>query len=202
MYLVVSLGNPGVKYDQTRHNAGFIVMGELAAIYNLKFKNMPKFQAYVAAASISPPCQAGVRGGKTSDNKVIFAMPLTYMNNSGLAVSRLANFHKISHVDIIVIHDELDLPLGKMRVSFGASSGGHNGVESIIRELGTKDFIRLRIGAGNAISQSRKIPSEKFVLQKFTPAEQKNFTSNLPLCAKAVGVILKEGYEKAMAEFN
>ncbi|OGF20293.1 hypothetical protein A2Y83_01920 [Candidatus Falkowbacteria bacterium RBG_13_39_14] len=211
MYLVIALGNPGVRYALTRHNAGFIAMDELADIYNLKFKNTPKFQAYAASASpplqresasASPHLQGGDREGKTADGKIIFAMPLTYMNESGITVSRIANFHKIFPKNIIVIHDELDLPLGKIRVSFGASAGGHNGVLSIIRELGTKNFIRLRIGIGNEISEARKIPSEKFVLQKFTPAEQKIFTSNLSLYTKAVYTILKEGHEKAMAEFN
>ncbi|MFH1030348.1 MAG: aminoacyl-tRNA hydrolase [bacterium] len=189
MFLVVALGNPDSKYALTRHNAGFVVMEELVKMYNLKFKNMPKFQAYVAEKN-------------TDDEKVIFAMPLTYMNNSGLAVSRLAKFYKINSENIIVIHDELDLPLGKIRISFDASSGGHNGVESIIHELGTKNFVRVRTGIANELSKSREIPSEKFVLQKFSPAEQKIFTSNLPKYTETIDMILKEGYEKAMAQFN
>ncbi|MFH0853975.1 MAG: aminoacyl-tRNA hydrolase [bacterium] len=189
MRLIAGLGNPGIKYNLTRHNTGFFVIEELAKIYNLNFKNEPKFQSYTTEAKID-------------NKKIIFSMPLTYMNNSGMSVSRLAKFYKISFENIIVIHDDIDLPFGKIRISFGASSGGHNGVESIIRDLGTKDFIRLRIGIGNEISQSRKILVEKFVLQKFLDNEKKLFSAELPRYVETINFILKNGYKKAMEKFN
>lgn len=189
MFLIVGLGNPGNKYTKTRHNVGFLVVSALAEKYGLKFKNQPKFQSYIAE-------------GGLQEEKVILAMPMTYMNNSGLAVSSLAQFYKIKIENIIVIHDEIDLPLGKMRVSFGASSGGHNGVASIIRDLGRKNFIRLRIGIGNELSMSRKVPSEKFVLQNFSRDEIKIISAEMEKYIEVVEMILKDGYEKAMEEFN
>jgi len=189
MYLITGLGNPGIKYEKTRHNVGFDVIGEIIDKYNLKLKNYPKFQSYIAETQLS-------------NEKIILAMPLTYMNNSGLAVSRLSNFYKLPPENIIVIHDDIDLPFGKMRISFSSSAGGHNGVSSIIESLGTKKFIRVRVGIANEILNSQKIPAEKFVLQKFSIDETKSLSNKMPKYAEAVELIVKEGYEKAMALFN
>lgn len=189
MFLIVGLGNPGVKYAKTRHNVGFFIVEEMIEKYGFKFKNQPKFQSYVAEGNID-------------EKKCVLAAPMTYMNNSGLAVSRLAQFYKIAAEKIIVIHDEIDLPLGKIRVSFNSSSGGHNGVESIIRDLGTKNFVRLRIGIGKELSVLRKILAEKFVLQNFSAEEIKLFSGEMGKYIEAVEMIVKEGYEKAMTAFN
>lgn len=189
MFLIVGLGNPGVKYARTRHNAGFLVIDALAEKRGLTFKNQPKFQSHLAEGNID-------------EEKCVLAAPMTYMNNSGLAVSRLVKFYKIKPEDIIVIHDEIDLPLGKIRVSFNSSSGGHNGVESIICDLGTKNFVRLRIGIGSELSVSRKILAEKFVLQNFSAEEVKLFSSDIGRYVEAVEMILKDGYEKASSKFN
>jgi len=189
MYLITGLGNPGIKYEKTRHNAGFDVIGEIVDKYNLKLKNYPKFQSYIAETKIA-------------NEKIILAMPLTYMNNSGLAVSRLSNFYKLNPENIIVIHDDIDLPFGKIRISFSSSDGGHNGVTSIIASLGTKNFIRVRIGIGNEISNAQKIPLEKFVLQKFSTNELKSLSDEMPKYAEAVELIVEKGREKAMTVFN
>ncbi|MFC1613214.1 aminoacyl-tRNA hydrolase, partial [Patescibacteria group bacterium] len=108
MYLIIGLGNPGINYEKTRHNVGFAVIGEIIDKYNLKLKNYPKFQSYIAKTEIA-------------DQKIILAMPLTYMNNSGLAVSRLANFYKLNPENIIIIHDDIDLPFRKIRINFNSS---------------------------------------------------------------------------------
>jgi len=189
MYLIAGLGNPGIKYEKTRHNAGEIIVSEMADKYGLKFKNYPKFQSYITE-------------GKIGDVKVILALPLTYMNNSGLAVSRLANFYKIDFKNIIIVHDEIDLPLCKMRVSAFSSAGGHNGVGSIIKDLGTKDFIRLRIGIGNKISEERKLPAEKFVLHNFSKEELKLILSDKDKYIEAIETVVVKGYEMAMDKFN
>ncbi len=189
MFLIVGLGNPGVKYAKTRHNAGFLVIDALAEKHGLTLKNRPKFQSHLVEGNID-------------GEKSVLAAPMTYMNNSGLAVSRLAQFYKITPEEIIVVHDEIDLSFGKIRVSFNSSSGGHNGVQSIIDLLGVKNFIRARIGIGNDLSASRKIPAEKFVLQNFSAEEMKLFSSEIGIYVEAVEMILKDGCEKAMGDFN
>lgn len=189
MFLIVGLGNPDMKYAKTRHNAGFIVIEALAEKYELTFKNQPKFQSHLAEGTID-------------EEKCVFAMPMTYMNNSGLAVSRIAQFYKITSEKIIVIQDDIDLPFGKIRVSFNASSGGHNGIKSIISSLGTQGFIRLRIGIRNELIDEKKIPADKFVLQNFSKEEVKNMAEDMNTYIEAVEMILREGYERAMGEFN
>lgn len=189
MFLIVGLGNPGMKYIKTRHNAGFLVVSEITEKYGLKFKNMPKFQAYAAE-------------GLLGEEKAILAMPMTYMNNSGISVSRLAQFYKIAPSNIIIIHDDIDLPVGKLRISFDASSGGHNGIKSIISSLGTQKFIRLRIGIRNELAEEKNISAEKFVLQNFSRDEIKIISDGMEKYISAAEMILKEGYKKAMGEFN
>ncbi len=173
MILIVGLGNPGVRYAKTRHNAGFIIIEALAEKYGLKFKNMPKFQAHIAEGYVPPLCQGGkpplappCKGG---ENKVIFALPMTFMNNSGLAVLRISQFYKIAPSEILVIHDDVDLPFGKLRVSFNSSSGGHNGIKSIISSLGTQKFIRLRVGIRNQLADEKKNFFGKICFAEFFP---------------------------------
>lgn len=189
MFLIVGLGNPEEKYKLTRHNVGFIVLEGLAEKYNLSFKNQPKFKAYLAK-------------GLVGDKEILSAIPLTYMNNSGAVVGSIAKFFKIRAENIVIIHDDLDLPFSKLRIRFGASFGGHKGIESIIQALGTKKFIRLRIGIGNELSASKKITSEKFVLQNFSLEELKYIENGKTRYAEIVETILTEGCEKAMNKFN
>lgn len=189
MFLIIGLGNPGIKYKKTRHNVGFVIMEALAEKYGLNFKNQPKFQSHLAEGNIG-------------EAKCVLAMPITYMNNSGLAVSRLSQFYKIEPDKIIIVHDDIDLPFGKIRVSFNSSSGGHNGIKSIIDLMGTKKFIRLKIGIRNDLMEERKIPADKFVLQNFTKQEAKNISDGTNKCIEVMETVVKEGYEKAMAKFN
>jgi peptidyl-tRNA hydrolase, PTH1 family len=158
MKLIVGLGNPGKKYDDTRHNFGFMIVKEFGPFIFDK-----TFNALI---------------NKTTD--VIFAMPQTFMNESGVAVQKITAFFKIEPDDIWVIHDDIDLPLGEVRMSQGQSSAGHKGVESIIASLSTKDFHRLRLGIMN--DTKGLIPTEKFVLQNFTDAEK-------PIIAKTINTV-------------
>jgi len=153
MKLIIGLGNPGKKYEKTRHNIGFRIINEVAD--NFKFEK--KFNAEFSESGT----------GKT---KLIFAKPQTFMNNSGVAVAAIAKFHKIKPENIIVIHDEMDLNFGKIKLSFGSRSAGHNGVQSIIDSLGANEFYRIRVGIG---PRPEKIPTEKYVLQKFSALEEK-----------------------------
>ncbi len=131
--LIVGLGNPGTKYEQTRHNAGFWFLDQLAAKNNVSFKSEKRY--------FGDYCNA-ILGGK----EVKLLKPMTFMNRSGQGVAALANFFKIPVENILVAHDELDFPAGKIRLKKGGGHGGHNGLRDIIAQLGSKDFLRLRIG--------------------------------------------------------
>lgn len=161
-YLVVGLGNPGKEYEKTRHNLGFLVMNAL-------IKKLD-------ASKVNTQVQAGFWKAWIHNNQteILLIEPATYMNKSGQAVSP---FLKLNHIPekhlkehLIVIHDDLDLPLGKIRISQNASAGGHNGVKSIIEALGTKDFTRVRIGIGRPVVDQ---PIDEYVLSRFSAEEKK-----------------------------
>ncbi|WP_435628229.1 aminoacyl-tRNA hydrolase [Candidatus Ferrigenium straubiae] len=134
--LIVGLGNPGREYETTRHNAGYWWVDELARLKNLNFKNEPKFHGLMAR-------------GQLHDHEMLLLKPQTFMNVSGRSVGALAQFYKIAPAEILVVHDELDLPPGVARLKLGGGHGGHNGLKDIIAHLGTKDFWRLRLGIGH-----------------------------------------------------
>jgi peptidyl-tRNA hydrolase, PTH1 family len=202
MKLIVGLGNPGEKHEKTRHNLGFMVVDTLFKDYSsakASFREEKKFQSQMAEFSWQPKKNAG--------EKVILAKPLTYMNNSGLAVLLLVKFYKIDPSDIWIIHDEVDLPLGAMKIRFGGSSAGHKGVESIIESLKTDKFWRFRLGIGE---QKSKLSNQKskvraiddFVLGVFAESERGKAREIIKKGAKAVEDGLEEGLEKAMNRFN
>lgn len=181
MKLVVGLGNPGGKYIGIRHNLGFEVLNELAKKFNLvDWSKEEKFKSEL----IKTP-------------ELILARPQTYMNNSGMAVKLLASFYKIAPEDIIIVHDELDLSLGKIKVRIGGAAAGHHGVESIINTLGTDQFIRVRLGIGPAVGVV-----EKFVLQPFTPREKPQVKHMIKQAIKALDLLLEKGLEKAQNQYN
>jgi len=153
MKLIIGLGNPGEEYKKTRHNAGFLALDKLATTniqYSI-FNIQSKFNAEISERIIN-------------NEKVILAKPQTFMNNSGHAVKAIVDYYKIDLENIIVIHDDLDIPLGEYKISKNKNSGGHKGVQSIIDYLGTKDFTRIRIGI---MTENKKTPTEKFVLERF-----------------------------------
>lgn len=191
MYLIVGLGNPSEKFQNTRHNLGF----ESIDLFRKKegfgeWETQDKFKAEV------------IKYGE-----IILMRPLTFMNLSGLAVSKIANFYKISPAEIIVIHDELDLPVGHIKIRIGGSDAGHHGIESIIKELGTEMFIRLRLGIGNwhAISGEHKhaaFNAEKYVVDYFLPGENSKVKALLKRSVKAIEAIINQGIEKAQNQYN
>jgi len=153
--LIIGLGNPGEKYSNTRHNFGFNVIDKLVDELKLDDKlSNKKYQLWI---------------WRTESEKIILLQPLTYMNNSGEAVVELMHFYKINPDEILAIHDDLDLPLGSIRLRVGGSSGGHNGVESIIQHIGTDDFKRVRLGINRPPTN---IPAEDYVLQPFPESDQ------------------------------
>lgn len=181
MKLIIGLGNPGEKYVGVRHNLGFEVMDELAKKFNLvEWSNEEKFKSEL----IKTP-------------ELILVKPQTYMNNSGLAVKLLANYYKIAAEDIIIIHDELDLSLGKIKVRQGGAAAGHHGVESIIIALGTDQFIRVRLGIG----PGRGVV-EKFVLETFEHSEKHQVKHMIKQALKAIDLLLEKGLEKAQNQYN
>ncbi len=188
MFLIVGLGNPGEKYQNTPHNIGFEAIDELTA--NFQFPCL-RGQA-VFSAKISK--------GKFADKKVILAKPQTFMNLSGKAVSKTAKFYKIKNQNLVIIHDDIDLPLGRIRIIKNRGPAGHKGAQSIINELGTKNFIRIRLG----ICPKEKKPRnpERFVLQKFNKEEEKIAKQIIKKTAAAIEVFLKEGLEKTMSIYN
>ena len=169
MKLIVGLGNPGIKYKKTRHNLGFLVADFLAG--NDKWKESKKANCFYLKKQIN-------------SEEVELIKPLTFMNNSGIVVKSIMDYYKISAENIIVIHDDIDLPLGEIKIQQDRSSAGHKGVQSIINCLGTKDFIRIRLGIKPVDLDT--FDTEKFVLQKFTKQEEKIIQETIK---KAAGLI-------------
>jgi PTH1 family peptidyl-tRNA hydrolase len=197
MKLIVGLGNPGEKYEKTRHNLGFLVveafLKNISSVKNTKWEYSAKFKAEIANFEI----------GK---DKIIIAKPLTYMNKSGIAVKAISSFYKIKPNDIFVVYDELDLPLGAMKIRLGGSAAGHHGVESIIESLGDDKFYRFRLGIGYAKNHSEiakhRIKADQFVLDKFGAHEKGSLKHLIKRGADALELAIKDGVEKAMSRFN
>jgi PTH1 family peptidyl-tRNA hydrolase len=174
MKIIVALGNPGKDYENTRHNAGCMAADEIKRRYSFdSFRMEDKFESLVAAGQI---------GGE----KILLVKPQTFMNASGRAVSMILSFYKLHAEDLLVMHDDLDIPIGEMRVSFDSRSAGHRGVQSIIDCLGTQAFKRLRIGIK---MEGRVMPTEKFVLAAFTKGETEKLN---PVLEKIPTAIEKE----------
>ena len=188
MKLIVGLGNPGDEYSGTRHNLGFFQIDKLSSNENFtKWKLEKKFNAMLSL-------------GEIVNEKVILAKPQTFMNNSGIAVAKIANYYKISPSDIIVIQDDLDLPLGTLRISHNASSGGHKGIQSIIENIKSQEFIRLRIGISG--EKKEKIPAEDYVLERFSQNEKDVIDTDTNLLVETIETIISVGALEAMNEFN
>jgi len=188
--MIVGLGNPGPEHARNRHNVGFQVLELLARRHGLPLEKVQK-RARIAAGRITLP------DGR--DQRVVLARPMTYMNASGEAVGPLAKFYKIASHDIIVISDDLDLPLGRLRVRSGGGSGGQRGVQSIISHLGTDVFARLRIGIGRPPGS---MDPAAYVLQDFTSAEEEQMTIARERAADAVLLWMAEGVMAAMNACN
>jgi peptidyl-tRNA hydrolase, PTH1 family len=185
--LIVGLGNPEPKYDQTRHNIGFMAVDALARAWQLNWAENRKFQGWFAEGAI-----AGV-------NKVKLLKPTTYMNRSGTAIRATIDWYKLPPESVLIIYDEMDLPLGKLRLRLSGSAGGHNGMKSAISHLGTQDFPRLRIGIGRSNENSDSI---SHVLGKLSASEIEIVNPTLDLVVKAVEASLNGGVEKAMNLYN
>ncbi len=185
MKLIVGLGNPGSKYLMTRHNLGFMVVDEVAEIHRIDISKK-KFGALVGE-------------GALSGTSVVLAKPQTFMNLSGRSVRELVDFYKAAPEDLVVIHDDLDLDPGIVRIKIGGGAGGHKGLKSIIESLGRPDFIRVRLGIGKPVSKER---TESYVLERFAPEELEQTADFVHLACDAVEELLRSSVTSAMNRFN
>jgi PTH1 family peptidyl-tRNA hydrolase len=185
--LIIGLGNPEKKYEKTRHNIGFEVVDYLAESWLFSWQKHQRFQG-LFTEGISP-----------QGNKIKLLKPLTYMNRSGQAVRAVLDWYKLPLESILVVYDDMDLPIGTIRLRLSGSAGGHNGIKSIISHLSGQNFPRFRIGIGKSNGKNEGI---SHVLGKFSTAEAKVMSEVLKITREAVEVSLKEGVEKAMSLYN
>jgi PTH1 family peptidyl-tRNA hydrolase len=184
-WLIVGLGNPGREYAGNRHNAGFMVADLLAGRLGARFSRHRKAVAEVAESRLGVGVDAP---------RLVLAKPLTYMNLSGGPVSGLAQFYKVPVDQIVAIHDELDIPYGALRLKVGGGEGGHNGLRSMSRSLGTKEYLRVRFGVGRP--PGRQDPAD-YVLSDFSTAERKELEFLVDRAADAVELVVQRGLEPA-----
>jgi len=193
-YILVALGNPGEKYEKTRHNVGLILLENI-----LEKNNFSDFQ-------LDKYCEGKITEGELFGQKVSAFFPLTFMNESGRAVEKI--FHKYDEKNsekLIVIHDDVDLVFGNIKLSKARGAGGHNGIRSIIKYLGTNDFIRIRVGVASVFWESRRPVGQElnnFVLGNFSQTEREGLVKVQQKVEKALVLILEKGIEKAMEEVN
>ena len=183
--VVVGLGNPGKRYERTRHNAGFMAVGELARRLRIEV-----FQE---------KSHSLIGRGRIETAQIVLAKPQTFMNESGRAVAAILHDFYVSPGDLIVIHDDLDLPLGTVRIKTGGGHSGHNGLRSVIESLGTSDFVRVRMGIGRP---AQGVDSADYVLSPFLSDEKKAVADEADRAADAVLAIASQGMTKAMSLFN
>ena len=181
MKLIVGLGNPGTEYVNTRHNVGFMILDNY--LDDVLWKE--KFSSFLYSM-------------EKNNEQVIFIKPTTYMNLSGIAVKKVVDYYKIPITNILVIQDDIDMTLGTYKIKRNSSSGGHNGIKSIIQELGSDEFARLKIG----ISKSENIPVDKYVLGHFSHDELEKIKDNEKVFGNIINTFIKNNIEKVMFEYN
>jgi peptidyl-tRNA hydrolase, PTH1 family len=184
--LIVGLGNPGAKYDGTRHNIGFVALDELARTWQIALSDQKKFQGKFG------------EGFAPGGHKVRLLKPTTYMNNSGQSIRAVLDWYKLAPESVLVVYDDMDLPIGRLRIRLSGSAGGQNGMKSAIAHLGTQTFPRLRIGIGSKTTDD----AIGHVLGSFAPVEKPIVAEVTRLAVAAIEVSLKQGVEKAMGLYN
>lgn len=190
MHLLVGLGNPGARYERTRHNIGWLVLDEIARRHNL----VGWKKAHEAMIVV---------GTLPGELRFTLAKPQTFMNLSGRAVNALMRYHRIESAHLLVLTDDLNLPLGRLRVRAGGSDGGHNGLKSISQMLGSSEYSRLRIGVGAPSEEERKQRgTADFVLSNFSPDEWRDAEATIARAADCAELFISQGVEAAMNRFN
>ncbi len=185
MKLIFGLGNPGEEYKDTRHNIGFLFIDRLSELYKISL-DIYRFQALIGK-------------GKVVEEKIILVKPLCFVNEAGKPLYETKQNYEVKNQDIVVISDDVDLKRGRIRIASGGGDGGHKGLRSIIQYLGTSDIPRIRIGIGRP---EEKMDLRDYVLGNFTFEERKIIKESIDRATRAIKVIVLEGIEKAMGEFN
>ena len=185
MYLIIGLGNPEEEYVRTRHNMGFDTINKISEKYNIKV-NKSKFNSLYGT-------------GEIEDEKVILVKPQTYMNLSGNAVRDFMNFYKLSQEDVIVIYDDLDIEPGIIKIRKKGGPGTHNGMKSVVSEIKTEDFVRIRVGIGNPEYKNDLL---NYILTRIPDEEYKVLDNATKIASDAIGEIIKNGIDSAMNKYN
>jgi len=185
---VIGLGNPGSKYEFTRHNIGFRIIDSLARDMGTEFNKAKSYYSLISR-------------GMINNHKVMLVKPQTFMNLSGRAVNRVVSYYKIPLQDLLIVYDDLNLELGQVRIRKKGSSGGHKGIESIMQYLNSEDIPRLRIGVGNP-SVNYNFDCVSYVLSNFNNDEEDKIEEVIQLSTEAVKTIIEDGFEKAMRKYN
>jgi PTH1 family peptidyl-tRNA hydrolase len=191
MKLIVGLGNPGRAYSRNRHNAGFRCLNHFARLHSIRFDHRE--------------CRARVGIGEVGGQKLMLAKPRTFVNLSGNSVVCLVQKHSIPLSNILIVYDDLDLPLGKIRLRQSGGSGGHKGIHSIISALSSKHFCRIRIGIGRPKIEGQHISEDAiidYVLSNFSQQEEKVIKPSIVTASDAIHCFLSQGIEVAMSQFN
>lgn len=189
MFLIVGLGNPGVSYEHTRHNIGFMILDAFK-----QDSSAPPYRLY-------NEFHAQLSHTSYKTHKIILAKPQTFMNASGLAVSQMMSYYHISMQQLIIVHDDADLPLGTMKLQQGRGAGGHHGVESIIEYIKEKKLIRMRVGV-SPCPQEKRPKSETFILKTFSPKEETTLQDITQRALSILRMIMDEGLEKTAQRVN
>ncbi|HCP44496.1 MAG TPA: aminoacyl-tRNA hydrolase [Deltaproteobacteria bacterium] len=185
MYLVVGLGNPGARYERTRHNVGFDVVRSLAERHGVQL-TQKRFRAVLGTGNIS---------GESS----LLALPQTWMNLSGDSVGPMAGFYKVPRDSVLVVHDDLDLPFGTVKVKGGGGHGGHNGLRDLVQKLGGSDFVRVRVGIGRP---QGPMDTKSWVLSRWSQAEDGLLSAIMDRAQEAIEAVLRDGVKSAMNGCN
>ena len=191
MKLIVGLGNPGKAYVHNRHNIGFRCLNYFARLHSIRFDHRQ--------------CRARIGLGEIGGEKLLLSKPRTFVNLSGRPVACLVSKHDITLSDLLIIYDDLDLPLGRIRLRQSGGSGGHKGMNSIISALGSEDFARVRVGVGRPQVEEQSISEDaivNYVLSNFSPQEEKVIKPVIATVAETVDCFLNQGIEAAMSKFN
>ncbi|MBU4274513.1 aminoacyl-tRNA hydrolase [Patescibacteria group bacterium] len=192
MKIIVGLGNPGQKFENTPHNFGFMVIDAFAEKDNFPdFKVSKKFNSLISE-------------DRLNTEKTVLAKPQTFMNESGKAIKKIVSHYKLPPIDLIIVHDDIDLPFGTIKIVKNRGSAGHKGIESIIKELSSKNFTRIRLGIkpGRPNSYQKKVSGARFVIKRFNPREKTIVADTIKKTADAIEFLVKDGLEKAMNEYN
>ncbi len=196
-WLLVGLGNPGPTYASHRHNAGYLVVEELARRAGVRFTGAGQLRAEVAQTRLT--ASGGLGGVGAEAEQLVLLKPRTFMNESGAAVGKALAYYRVPPERLVVIHDELDLDFGQLRLKFGGGDNGHNGLKSIRRSLGTGDYFRARFGVGRP--PGRQDPAD-YVLSNFPTSASEDVAVEVSRCADAVEALLTVGLDAAQSRFN